>query len=139
MAERDPMIMAFAKDMLGMSDEDVEKITPEKEQEYKNAMENLAKYRIVAEVVDSKYCTALLQKGQKLVFNGVQIDKDASDCPLCVGAIAPLHSALGIYLDRCMKNRDVDSSIGGAACADPGMEVGGLGHVLFDVRIEPVP
>ena len=138
MTERDPMIMAFAKDMLGMSDEDVAKITPEKEQEYKNAMENMANYRIVAEVVNSKYCTALLQVGQKLVLNGVQIDKDASDCPLCVGAISPLHGTLSVYLDRCMKNRDVAGSIGGFACTDPGMEVGGLGHVLFDVRIEPV-
>lgn len=132
------MIMAFAKDMLGMSDEDIAKITPEKEQEYKNAMENMANYRIVAEVVSSKNCTALLQVGQKLVLNGVQIDKDASDCPLCVGAISPLHGTLMVYLDRCMKNRDVAGSIGGFACTDPGMEVGGLGHVLFDVRIEPV-
>ncbi len=135
---RDPVIMAFAKDMLGMTDEDIEKVTPEKEQEYKNAMENLAKYRIVAEVVKAKYCTAMLQVGQKLVFDGVQIDKEASDCPLCVGAIAPLHPTLSVYLDRCMKNRDVAGSVSGVACTDPGMEVGGLGTVLFDVRIEPV-
>ena len=134
----DPMIEAFAKDMLGMSDEDLAQFTPEKEQEYKNAMGNLANYRIVAEVVSSKYCTALLQEGQKIVLNGVQIDTDASDCPLCVGAISPLQSTLAVYLDRCMKDRDVAGSIGGFACTDPGMEVGGLGHVLFDVRIEPV-
>lgn len=135
---RDPMIVAFAKDMLGMSDEDIEKVSPEKEVEYKNAIENMAKYRIVAEVVKSKYCTAMLQVGQKLVFNGVQIDKDASDCPLCVGAIAPLHSTLSVYLDRCFKNRDIAGPVSGIACTDPGMEVGGLGTVLFDVRIEPV-
>ena len=134
----DPMIEAFAKDMLGMTEEDMAKITPEKQQEYKNAMENMAKYRIVAEVASSKYCTALLQVGQKLVLNGVQIDKDASDCPMCVGAISPLHSILSVYLDRCMKGRDVAGPIGGYACTDPGMEVGGLGHVLFNVRIEPV-
>lgn len=135
---RDPVIMAFAKDMLGMSDEDIAKVTPEKEQEYKNAMENMAKYRIVAEVVKSKYCTALLEVGQKLVLNGVQIDKDASDCPLCVGAIFPLYGTLSVYLDRCMKDRDVAGPISGFACTDPGMEVGGLGQVLFDARIEPV-
>ncbi len=135
---RDPMVMAFAKDMLGMTDEDIAKVTSEKEQEYKNAIENMAKYRIVAEVVKSKYCTALLEVGQKLVLNGVQIDKDASDCPLCVGAIAPLHATISVYLDRCMKNSGVDAPMGGFACTDPGMEVGGLGTVLFDVRIEAV-
>ena len=135
---RDPMVEAFAKDMLGMTEEDLAKFTPEKEQDYKNAMENMAKYRIVAEVAKSKYCTAFLQVGQKLVLNGVQIDSDASDCPLCVGAIAPLHGTIGIYLDRCMKNRDVDAPVGGFACTDPGMEVGGLGQVLFNVRIEAI-
>jgi len=28
--------------------------------------------------------------------------------------------------------------VGGFACIDPGLEVGGLGTVLFEVRIEPV-
>jgi uncharacterized repeat protein (TIGR04076 family) len=135
---RDPVILAFAKDMLGMSEEDIAKVTPEKEREYKNAMENMAKYRIVAEVVKAKYCTALLEVGQKIVFSGVQIDKDASDCPLCVGAIAPLYSTLSVYLDRCFHNRDITAPLSGAACTDPGIEVGGLGSVLFEVRIEPV-
>ena len=135
---RDPMIVAFAKEMLGMSDEDIEKVQPEMEQEYKNAIENMAKYRIVAEVVKSKYCTAMLEVGQKIVLSGVQIDTAATDCPLCVGAISQLHSKLAVYLDRCMKNHDITGPISGIACTDPGMEVGGLGTVLFDVRIEPV-
>ncbi len=86
----------------------------------------------------SRYCAAGLQVGQKIVLSGVQIDKDASDCPLCVGAIAPLASRLGTYLDRCAHNRDVTARIEGIACIDPGIEVGGLGTVLFNVRIEPV-
>ena len=135
---RDPVLMAFAKDVLGMSDEDISKVTPEREQEFKNAMENMAKYRLVAEVVKSKYCAAGLQVGQKIVLNGVQIDKEASDCPLCVGAISPLSGSLSVYLDRCQNNRDLTAPLGGAACLDPGMEAGGLGSVLFDVRIEPV-
>jgi uncharacterized repeat protein (TIGR04076 family) len=135
---RDPVLTAFAKDMLGMSDEDIAKVSPEQEQEYKNALENMAKYRIVAEVVKSKYCAAGLQVGQKIVFSGVQIDKEASDCPLCVGAIAPLARTLAVYLDRCYQNRELTAPTEGVACVDPGMDVGGLGTVLLDVRIEPV-
>ena len=135
---RDPVLTAFAKDMLGMSDEDIARVTPEQELEYKNTMENMAKYRIVAEVAKSKYCAAGLQVGQKLVFNGVQIDGGASDCPLCVGAIAPLARTLGVYLDRCSRDSDVTAPVGGVACIDPGMDVGGLGTVLFNVRIEPI-
>ena len=135
---RDPVLMAFAKDVLNMSDEDIEKINPEQEQEYVNTMKNMAAYRIVAEVVKSKYCAASLQVGQKIVFSGVQIDKDASDCPLCVGALAPLARTLSVYLDRCGRDSDVGAQVGGVACIDPGLDVRGLGNVLFDVRIEPV-
>ena len=138
MRERDPVLMAFAKDILGMSDEDVARITPEQEQEYKNTMDNMAKYRIVAEVAKSKYCAAALQVGQKIIFSGVQIDKDASDCPLCVGALAPLARTLSVYLDRCSHNSDITAPVSGVACTDPGMDVGGLGTVLFNVRIEPI-
>lgn len=135
---RDPKLMAFAKDVLGMTDDDIANVTPEQEQEYKNTLENMGKYRIVAEVVKSKYCAAGLQVGQKFVFSGVQIDRDASDCPLCVGAIAPLERSLAVYLDRCAQNKDITAPLGGVACIDPGLEVGGLGTVLFDVHIEPI-
>jgi uncharacterized repeat protein (TIGR04076 family) len=135
---RDPMLMAFAKDMLGMTDEDIEKVSPEQEKEYKNTLENMGKYRIVAEVIKSRYCAAGLQVGQKLVLNGVQIDKDASDCPLCVGAIAPLARTLAVYLDRCQHDSNVADPLGGMACIDPGLDAGGLGTVLFETRIEPV-
>jgi uncharacterized repeat protein (TIGR04076 family) len=132
------MLMAFAKDVLGMPDEDVAKVSPEREEEYKNQLENLGRYRIVAEVIKSRYCAAGVQAGQKIVLSGVQIDRDASDCPLCVGAIAPLQRTLAVYLDRCARNKDITAPLGGMACIDPGLDAGGLGTVLFDVRIEEV-
>lgn len=135
---RDPMLTAFAKDMLKMSDEDIEKVPLEQEQDFKNAMENFAKYRLVAEVVKAKYCAAGVQVGQKFVLNGVQIDKDASDCPLCVGLIAPLERAWAVFLDRSYKNRDLTAPLGGVRCVDPGLDAGGLGSVLLDVRVEEI-
>lgn len=98
--------------MLGMSDEDIEKVTPEQQQEYKNTLENMGKYRIVAEVAKSRYCAAGLKVGQKIVLSGVQIDEEASDCPLCVGAIAPLERTFAVYLDRCAQNRDLTAPLG---------------------------
>ncbi|GAB4342111.1 MAG: hypothetical protein Kow0099_19390 [Candidatus Abyssubacteria bacterium] len=135
---RDPMLIAFGKDVLGMTDEDMAKIPHDRDQEYLNAMKNMAKYRLVAEVVKSKYCAAGVKVGQKIVMNGVQIDRAASDCPLCVGALAPLSRALAVYLDRCYHDRDLEAPLSGFACMDPGLEVGGLGQVLFSLKIEPV-
>ena len=134
---KDPVMRAVAKNVLGMSDEDIAKVTPEQEQEYKNSIENMGKYRMVAEVVKSRYCAAGLQVGQKMVIDGAAIDAEATDCPLCVGAIAPLERANAVYLDRCAQGSDVAAPLGGVACIDPGFEAGGLGSVLFHVRIEP--
>ena len=135
---KDPGMIAVAKNVLGMSDEDIERIPPEQEQEFKNSLENMGKYQLVAEVVKSKYCAAGLKVGQKMVVKGAAIDPEATDCPLCVGAIDGLVRANAIYLDRCGRGRDVAAPLGGFACIDPGLDAGGLGSVLFAARIEPV-
>jgi uncharacterized repeat protein (TIGR04076 family) len=134
---KDPVMRAVAQNVLGMSDEDIDKVTPEQEKEYKNSIENMGKYRLVAEVVKSKYCAAGVKVGQKIVIDGAAIDAEATDCPLCVGAISPLERANAVYLDRCAQGSDVNAPLGGVACIDPGFEAGGLGNVVFDVRIEP--
>jgi uncharacterized repeat protein (TIGR04076 family) len=135
---KDPAILAIAKNVLGMSDEDIEKVTPEQEQEFKNSIENMGKYQLVAEVVKSRYCAAGLQVGQKMVVKGAAIDPEGTDCPLCVGAIDGLVRANAIYLDRCGQGRDVTAPLGGFACIDPGLDAGGLGSVVFAARIEPI-
>ena len=134
---QDEQMKALAKDFLGMSEEDIAKVTPEQERQYKNTMENMNKFRLVAEVKKARYCAGGLQVGQKIVFDGVQIDKNASDCPLCVGAIAPLERALAVYLDRCGHNRDVAAPMEAVYCIDPGFDAGGLGTVMLEVRVEP--
>lgn len=132
--------MTMAKDVFGMTDEDIARISPEKQAEYKRFLTNTPKYRLVAEVVKSKYCTAGIKVGQRIVFKGNQIDTEATDCPLCMGAVFPLGRCLAVYFDRCEKEgRDIAAPLTGVACWDPGMEVRGLGEVLLDVRIEPVP
>jgi uncharacterized repeat protein (TIGR04076 family) len=136
---KDPMMVAIARNVLGMSEEDIEKVTPEQEREYKTSIENMGKYRLVAEVVKSRYCAAGLKVGQKIVIDGAAIDKEATDCPLCVGAIAPLERANAVYMDRCAQGREMTAPLGGVACIDPGFEAGGLGSVLFEVRVEPKP
>ena len=135
---KDPGMIAVAKNVLGMSDEDIEKITSEQEQGFKNAIENMGKYQLVAEVVQSKYCAAGLQVGQKMVVKGASIDPEATDCPLCVGAIAPFQRANAVYMDRCEHGGDMTAPLAGFACIDPGFDAGGLGNVVFETRIEPV-
>ena len=135
---KDQMLIAYAKDVLGVSNEDIAKITPEQEQEFKNAFENMMKYRLVAEVATSKYCAAGLKVGQKIVFSGTTIDTGASDCPLCSGVLGPLAGKTLVYLDRCSNNANLTAPMGAISCVDPGFDAGGLGNVSMKVRIEPI-
>ncbi|RJP14351.1 MAG: hypothetical protein C4520_21810 [Candidatus Abyssobacteria bacterium SURF_5] len=135
---KDPMLLAYAKDVLEVSDEDLAKITPAQEQEFKNAFENMMKYKMVAEVTKSKYCAAGLKVGQKIVITGSRIDTEASDCPLCPGLLGGLATKTQVYLDRCSTNGDMTAPMGAIACLDPGLDAGGLGSVSMILRIEPV-
>jgi len=135
---KDPMLEAYAKNVLEMSDEDLAKITPEQEEEFKNAFENMMKYQLVAEVASSKYCAAGLKVGQRIIITGSLIDTAASDCPLCPGVLGPLVGVSQVYLDRCSNNSNLTAPLSAIACVDPGLDAGGLGSVSMNVRIEPI-
>jgi hypothetical protein len=88
---QDEMLKGFLGGHLGMSEEDMEKITPEQEEELRNVGSKAGKYRVVAEVVNSEYCSAGLKPGQKYVIDPAQmVNMGESTAPLCLGALAPL-------------------------------------------------
>lgn len=96
----------------------------------------LRKYRIVAEVIQSQYCSAGLQIGQKLVFKAVPslLLPEESDCPVCLRAIGPLANLAAGFWDRIIDDRSPNDGMWNLAeCLDPGLEKGGLGHVVFKV------
>lgn len=136
---QDEMLKGFLVEQLGMSDEDLAKFTPEMEEEMKNIGSKAGRYRVVAEVVSSKYCSAGLKPGQKYVIApGQQINLGESTAPLCLGALGPLGQRMGVYLDRMAHNGDMTASMQGFRCTDPGLGQGGLGTVEFKVYVEEV-
>ena len=138
---QDEMLKGFLIGHLGMSDEDLEKITPEQEEELKNVGAKAGRYRVVAEVVKSKYCSAGLKPGQKYVIEPAQqINLGESTAPLCLGALAPLGYRMEVYLDRMGHRGDegMTSSLRGFRCTDPGIGSNGLGTVEFKVSIEEI-
>ena len=134
---KDEGLKAMAIEMFGMTDEDMEKVTPEMEQELVNAMGEIGNYRLVAEVINSKCCFAGLQPGQKFVIdNAVQINPEESTAPMCLGAIQPLYERGMTLLDRIYHKSDITAHVTGFRCTDPGLDLGGLGTVEFKVRAE---
>ncbi|MFC1862479.1 hypothetical protein ACFL1Z_00815 [Thermodesulfobacteriota bacterium] len=138
---KDEMVKGFLAGHIGMSDEDMEKITPEQEEVFKNLGSKGGRYRVVAEVVDSKYCSAGLKPGQKYVLEpALQINMGETTAPLCLGALAPLGYRMEVYLDRMGHSgeKEMTSSLRGFRCTDPGIGLNGLGIVEFKVSIEEI-
>lgn len=135
----DEMLRQLAVNALGMTEEDLAKITPEREGAFKNLLLNIGRYRLVAEVVSAQYCAAGLQAGQRFVVeNGRRLNGAQSTAPLCVGALAPLAEATGLLLDRIYHDAPVCTPMVGFHCHDPGIDLGGLGHVVFKVHVEEI-
>jgi uncharacterized repeat protein (TIGR04076 family) len=134
---KDEGLKTMATQMFGMTDADMSKVTPEMEEELLNAMPIIGNYRLVAEVVSSKYCFAGCKPGQRLVIdNATQINAQESTAPLCVGAIAPLIDRAQLLMDRVYHKADPTAHMSGFRCNDPGLDLGGLGTVEFKVRVE---
>jgi hypothetical protein len=129
----------FVKAM-GVSDEDVAKITPELEDTLVKSMAVAEKYRLVFEVKRAKNCLLGVQVGQKIVVDNMMIDKDATDCPMCMGLVGTLLPLNLVFYDRCLTGNVTDPMPEGVSCVDPGLdcpEAGGLGSVVMTARIEP--
>ena len=134
---KDESLKEMAAEMFGMTEEDMAKVTPEMEEELVNAMGEIGNYRLVAEVVSSKYCFAGLQPGQKFVVeNAVQLNPQESTAPMCLGAIQPLVERGMTLLDRIYHKGNITAHISGYRCSDPGLDLGGLGSVEFKVSVE---
>ncbi len=96
-------------------------------------------HRIVAEVIDSRYCAAGVKKGQKYVIEGGALVPEKSTAPLCMRAIGPLTGFVNTILEKLVAGEDPNDRVFSVAeCLDPGLEAGGLGKVKFQVRVEPV-
>ena len=134
MNERD-FIKQMMQQAVGITDEDFEKyLSYPKNLGIAEGTPELMKYRIIAEVTESKYCSAKVKPGQKYVFQSIpaMLLAEESDCPLCARAIAPVATALGKIWEKIIEGTNpLEEELVG--CLDPGVENGGLGHVVFRV------
>ena len=124
----------------GMPDTEISKVAPNIQKIVGN-YSKFQKYRIVAEVTDSQYCGAHIQKGQKYVFSALPpllLTKE-SDCPMCIRALGPLTGFINSIMDRIAEGIDPEDGIFQTAeCLDPGLEHGGLGKVYFKVYTQRI-
>ncbi len=129
----------MAKSAIGISDEELDKLSPGMQRLLENSMA-LMGYRIVAEVVEAENCFAFYKPGDKLVFNATMVNKDETTAPnICTDAITPLNTAIRAMLSAIVNGEDPNKYIfNHVQCIDTGATHGGLGRVLFKVYVEPV-
>ncbi|MEE9202034.1 MAG: hypothetical protein V3U31_02420 [Dehalococcoidia bacterium] len=122
------------KGAIGMTDADLDRLGPNI-QAILAHFEDFTKYKFVAECTESQYCFAGIKQGQKYVFNTAPpIILPETDCPTCLRALAPITSIVNTMMERIASGMDPTPVVFQVAeCLDPGVDRGGLGHVVFKV------
>ncbi len=142
----DEATKALLKQAVGITDEDLAKVSRGIEKIFSNVPQ-VIKYKMVAEVTHSKYCFAGIKVGDKIVFSPF-LNPQETTCPLCPRALIPVLVALQQFWERTLElfDRGIeglddlnDTAFAGlAGCLDPGLELGGLGHVQFKLYAEKI-
>ena len=137
-----PKIAKEVQDFFGYTDKQVESLG-ENQIQYIENMTEMAKYRVVAEVVESRNCAWGAKAGDKIVlsFAGGSIDMKActNKDQLCMWALAPLQPFAHIFQDRIACGLDpTKTAFKRVQCLDTGVEHCGWGQIIMEVRVEPV-
>jgi hypothetical protein len=125
---------------LGLDDKEFQVIkqTPKFQQLFENALKG-ARYRLVAEVVESKGCHSGHVKGQKLIFDSAA-NLLTKECPerICAFLMPNLTVLINAFFENLMNGRDPNEVMfNRTGCFDVGHACGGWGHVILEMRAEP--
>ena len=134
----DEMSRQITKQAINITDEDLGRLSPGMKKLLSNLPEKM-KWKIIAEVTESKYCFAGLKPGDKFVFDFPVLNVAESTAAPCMEAIAPLANHIRAIVDRVADGGDPNDSIFASqqvSCMDVGLEHGGLGRVMFKVYAE---
>ena len=134
----DEVSRQIVKQVIKITDEDLDRLSPGMKKLLSNLPEKM-KWRIIAEVTESKYCFAGLKPGDKFVFNFPVLNVSESTAAPCIEAITPLTSQIRAMLDRVAEGLDPNESIFATqqvSCMDVGVGHGGLGRVMFRLYAE---
>ena len=134
----DELSRQMTKQAIGITDEDLERLAPGMKKLLSDLPEKM-KWKIVAEVTESKYCFAGLKPGDKFIFNFPMLNVAESTAAPCIEAIAPLAGHIRAMVGHVAEGGDPNDSIWATqqvSCMDVGVEHGGLGKVMFRVYAE---
>jgi hypothetical protein len=126
---------------LGLEDGEFQAIkdNPKFQRLFENAARG-ARYRLVAEVVESKGCHSGHVKGQRLVFDssGNLLTREGPE-RVCAFLMPNLTVLINAFFENILNGRDPNEVMfNRTGCFDVGPACGGWGHVTVEMRAEPV-
>ncbi|MBI5118741.1 hypothetical protein HZA56_19910 [Candidatus Poribacteria bacterium] len=125
--------------MLGYSDEELAKWKADpRNTRVASLMPEFAKYRVVVEVLKSHGCVMNHKAGDKFYFTGSgALLCNEGPSHICAGALAPVMTFALRVLDKIGAGLDPTKySFNRVRCVDVGLENGGWGEILMEVRVE---
>ena len=132
-------IAEIIRKRLGLEDQDWSIIqkNPRFQQLFQNAVE-AAKYRLVAEVIESRGCHSGHVVGQKLIFDssGNLVTKENPD-RVCAFLMPNLTVLINAFFENLMNGRNPNEVMfNTTGCFDTGPSCGGWGHVVVRMSAE---
>lgn len=126
-------IMERIRSRLKLGEEDWETVAknPKFQRLFANAVE-ASKYRLVAEVIESKGCHSGHTIGQKIIFDnsGNLLTKESPD-RVCAFLMPNLTVLINAFFENLMNGRDPNEVMfNTTGCFDTGPRCGGWGHVV---------
>ena len=98
-----------------------------------------SRYRLVAEIVESKGCHSGHAKGQKLFFDsaGNLLTREAPE-RVCAFLMPNLTVLINAFFENLLNGRDPNEVMfNRTGCYDVGPACGGWGHVIVEMHAEP--
>jgi hypothetical protein len=125
---------------LGLEDKEFQPIkdSPKFQRLFDNILAG-SRYRLVAEIVESKGCHSGHVKGQKLFFDsaGNLLTREAPE-RVCAFLMPNLTVMINAFFENLLNGRDPNEVMfNRTGCYDVGPACGGWGHVIVEMRAEP--
>ena len=125
---------------LGLEDKEFQAIkdSPKFQRLFDNILTG-SRYRLVAEIVESKGCHSGHVKGQKLFFDsaGNLLTREAPE-RVCAFLMPNLTVMINAFFENLLNGRDPNEVMfNRTGCYDVGPACGGWGHVIVEMRAEP--
>lgn len=125
---------------LGLDDKEFQAIkdSPKFQRLFGNILSG-SRYKLVAEIVESKGCHSGHAKGQKLFFDsaGNLLTREAPE-RVCAFLMPNLTVMINAFFENLLNGRDPNEVMfNRTGCYDVGPACGGWGHVIVEMRAEP--